>query len=92
MTNNYYQKHKHRLQKEVRERYQNLFEVEKKKDKERPQKYIKIFLKKKKRQYHRERMKNNYLIHKKNIRLIRLFFGNHRTTKFFISWISPCNI
>ena len=31
MTNNYYQKHKNRLQKEVRERYQNLSEIEKEK-------------------------------------------------------------
>ena len=29
MVNNYYQKHKERLQKETRERYQNLFEEEK---------------------------------------------------------------
>ena len=29
MVNNYYQKHKERLQKEARERYQNLFEEEK---------------------------------------------------------------
>ena len=29
MVNNYYQKHKEKLQKETRERYQNLFEEEK---------------------------------------------------------------
>ena len=29
MVNNYYQKHKERLQEEARERYQNLFEEEK---------------------------------------------------------------
>ena len=31
MTNKYYQKHKERLQKEARKKYQNLFEEEKKK-------------------------------------------------------------
>ena len=31
MTNNYYQKHKERLQKEARKNYQNLFEEEKNK-------------------------------------------------------------
>ena len=42
MTNNYYQKLKEKLQKEVTERYQNLFEEEKER----------------KHQYHRERNKN----------------------------------
>ena len=31
MTNKYYQKHKERLQKEARKKYQNLFEEEKEK-------------------------------------------------------------
>ena len=42
MVNKYYQKHKEKLQKEARERYQNLSEEEKEK----------------KRQYHRARNKN----------------------------------
>ena len=42
MTANYYQKHKEKLRKEARERYQNLSEEEKEK----------------KRPYHRERNKN----------------------------------
>ena len=52
MTNNYYQKHKERLQKEV------FLKKQKIKSKESPEKDIKVLLKKKKeknRQYHRER-------------------------------------
>ena len=49
MTNNYYQKHKYRLQKEARERYQNLSEEEKeKKGEKRPKTDMEILLKKKK--------------------------------------------
>ena len=36
MTNNYYQKHKERLRKETRKKYQNLSEEEKNKRKKRP--------------------------------------------------------
>ena len=49
MTNNYYQKQKYRLQKEARERYQNLPEEEKeKKGEKRPKTDMEILLKKKK--------------------------------------------
>ena len=47
MVNNYYQKHKERLRKEVRERYKNLPKKKKEKGEKRPEKDIKISLKKK---------------------------------------------
>ena len=46
MVSKYYQKHKERLQKEARERYQNLSEEEKDKRRKRLEKDIKILLKK----------------------------------------------
>ena len=49
MKNNYYQKHKERLQKEACEKYQNLYEEEKDKWQKRLEKDIKILLKKKKK-------------------------------------------
>ena len=49
MVNKYYQKHKPRLRKEARERYQNLSKEEKDKRQKRPEKDIKILLKKKKK-------------------------------------------
>ena len=49
MTTNYYQKYKEKLQKEARERYQNLSEEEKDKRQRKPEKDIKILLKKKKK-------------------------------------------
>ena len=49
MINNYYQKHKEGVQKEGRERYQNLSEEEKTKGKKMRKKNIKILLKKKKK-------------------------------------------
>ena len=64
MVNKYYQKHKERLQKEARERYQNFSEKEKKGGK-RSEMDIKIFLKKKQQQKLREYMGKNYLVHKK---------------------------
>ena len=45
MLNNYYQKHKEKLQKEACERYQNLSLKEKDKRQKRPEKHIKILLK-----------------------------------------------
>ena len=48
MVHKYYQKHKERLQKEACERYQHLSEEEKDKRQKKPQKDIKILLKKKK--------------------------------------------
>ena len=59
MKNNHYQKHKERLRKEVREKYQNL--SEEKKGKKSPDKDIQNFTEKekeKKCQYHRELNKN----------------------------------
>ena len=65
MVNKYYQKHKEKLRKEVRERYHNLSEEEKEKRQKRPDTDIKIFLKRKKisallksSQYYREQNKN----------------------------------
>ena len=52
MTNNYYQKHEEGVQKEGRERYQNLSEEEKTKGKKMRKKNIKILLKKKKEKKH----------------------------------------
>ena len=49
MVNKYYQKHKERLQKEARERYQNFLKKKNKKGKKRPEKDIKILLKRKKK-------------------------------------------
>ena len=50
-SNNYCQKHKEKLQKEARERYQNPSEKEKEKGKKWLETDIKIFLKKKKKNY-----------------------------------------
>ena len=47
MANKYYQKHKEKLQKETRKRYQNLSEEKKDKIRKRLEKGIKILLKKK---------------------------------------------
>ena len=52
MVNNYYQKHKERLRKEARERYQNLSEEEKIKGEKRLEKDIKMLLMKKKKKNH----------------------------------------
>ena len=49
MANKYYQKHKERLQKEARERYQNLSKKEKGKMQEKPKNDIESLLKKKKK-------------------------------------------
>ena len=49
MENNYYQKHKERLRKEARKRYENLSEGEKSKGENRPKKDIIVLLKKKKK-------------------------------------------
>ena len=48
---NKYQKHKERLLKEASERYQNLSEEEKDKGKKKSETDIKIFLKKKRKNY-----------------------------------------
>ena len=66
MANSYYQKHKEQLQKEARERYQNLSEKEQNKRQKKTDiktsrdRYENISEeeKEKKRQYHRERNKN----------------------------------
>ena len=49
MVNKYYQKHKERLQKEARGRYQNFLKKKNKKVEKRPEKDIKILLKRKKK-------------------------------------------
>ena len=49
MVNKYYQKHKEKLQKEVREIYQNLSDEEKDKRRKKARERYKIFLKKKKK-------------------------------------------
>ena len=49
MTNNDYQKHKERLRKEAREKYQNLSEEEKDKRQKRTRERYQILLKKKKK-------------------------------------------
>ena len=49
MINNYYQKLKEKLQKEARERYQNLSKKKKKKREKRSRNAIRIFLKNKSR-------------------------------------------
>ena len=49
VVNKYYQKHKEKLQKEVRERYQNLSDEEKDKRRKKARERYKIFLKKKKK-------------------------------------------
>ena len=75
MVNNYYQKHKERLRKEARERYQNLSEEEKdkrrKKTRERYQNFTDEEKEKKKHQYYLESKKKlpdyrreYYLTHK----------------------------
>ena len=61
MTNNYYQKNKEKLQKEARERYQNLFKEEKDKKRQYTRKQHRNFSEEEKemrRQYGRERYKN----------------------------------
>ena len=61
MTNNYYQKNKEKLQKEARERYQNLFKEEKGKKRQYTRKQHRNFYEEEKemrRQYGRERYKN----------------------------------
>ena len=49
MVNKYYQKHKERLQKEARGRHQNFLKKKNKKGEKRPEKDIKILLKRKKK-------------------------------------------
>ena len=49
MVNKYYQKYKERLLKEACERYQNLSQKEKEERRKRPEKDIKILLKKEKK-------------------------------------------
>ena len=49
IANNYYQKHKEKLQKEAGKTYQNLSEEGKEKDEKRPKKDMKISLKNKKK-------------------------------------------
>ena len=49
MTNRYYQKHKERLQKKAREKYQDLSEEEKDKRRKKAEKDIAILLKKKRK-------------------------------------------
>ena len=51
MVNKYYQKHKEKLRKEARERYQNLSEEEKDKWQKKSETDIKIFLNNKSRDY-----------------------------------------
>lgn len=48
ITKNYYQKYKEKLREKAPEKYENLSEEEKTKDKERSEKDIRIFLRKKK--------------------------------------------
>ena len=55
MKNNYYQKHKENLRKEIREIYQNLIKMKKPRDR---YQNLHVEGKEKKRQYHRERNKN----------------------------------
>ena len=60
MVNKYYQKHKERLQKEARERYQNLSEEEKDKRRKKTRVRYQNFIeeeKEKRRQYYQERKK-----------------------------------
>ena len=76
ITNNYHQKHKGRLRKEARVRYQNLSEEEKNKRQKSPKKDMKILLKKKKKSCNKnlseeqkqglvEYRRNYYLTHNK---------------------------
>ena len=51
MTNKYYQKHKERLRKEGRRKYQNFLKKKRTKRKKRSKKDIKIFLRNKSRSY-----------------------------------------
>ena len=65
MTDNYYQKHKEKLEKEACERYQNLFEAEKKGQYHRIiVNVIRILLKEQKQKLV-EYIENNYIAHKK---------------------------
>ena len=72
MVNKYYQKHKERLQKEARERYQNLSEEEKTKGKKNLKRYQNFTEEKEKRhqyyQEHKQKLpeygRNYYLTHK----------------------------
>ena len=69
MVNKYYKKNKEKLQKEARERYQNLSEEEKEKRRKKASgRYENLSEENEKRQYHRDQveyMKNYYLAHKK---------------------------
>ena len=65
MTNKYYQKHKARLRKEVRKRYQNLSEEEKDKTAKKNVRDRYQNIPEEKKQKLREYMKKYYLAHKK---------------------------
>ena len=69
MVNTYYQKHKERLLKEARERYQKLSEKKKIIGKKNPEKDIKVLLKRKKEKERKKKLpeyrRNYYLTHKK---------------------------
>ena len=75
MVNNYYQKHKERIQKKAEEGYQNICEEEKDKRRKRARERYQNFTAKEKEktcQYHQERenkllnyRRNYYLTHKK---------------------------
>ena len=60
MTNKYYQKHKEKLRKEARERYQNLSEEERQKAKKGSRQILKCLWrgKRRKHQYYREHITN----------------------------------
>ena len=87
MLNKYYQKHKERLQKEARERYQNLYEEGKDK---RRKKFRDKFqnLPEEKKQKLCECMKKYYLAHKKQLFSL---FREPRTIKL-ASRIHPWNV
>ena len=82
MVNKYYQKHKEKLRKEARERYQSFSEKEKeKKTKKKVQdKYQNLSEeeKEKKRQYHRERNKNLSEEEKKKVECMRNYYIAHK--------------
>ena len=58
MTTNYHQKHKEKLWKEARERYQNLSQQKKIKGEKKQERYQNLTEEEKKLQYHCERNKN----------------------------------
>ena len=62
MATNYYQKHKEKLRKEARERYQNLSQEEKQK----------------KLQYHRERNKNLSEEENEKVEYMRNYYSAHK--------------